>query len=437
MRSCVPPITVPAWSVMTSGCDPGRLGVYGFRNRTAHDYSPLVVADSKWVRRPRIWDMLGEKGLRCVVIGVPGTWPVAPIHGVMVGDFLTPGTQAAWTHPPEYAETITRWLDGAAYPFDVKDYRGGERGRIREEIFAGTRKRFEVARRLWSGETPDFFMFVEMGCDRAQHVFWEDMETGAPEFGEVVADYYRLLDEEVGRFVDGMDLDSTRLLVVSDHGAMRCHGGFCINEWLRRAGLLVLKDGADRVTPETVNWARTTAWAEGGYYARIFLNVAGREPEGVVEPARYEHTRAEIAHRLAVLRPPDGGEPGAEAFRPEEIYESVKGVAPDLLVYFGGLRWRAVAGLTQGDLFVHGREWGLDGANHAPDGFYCLCEPGREGDGTADIGILDVLPLLLGEKSDADPVATESKPQAPAEPAFTADERAVVEKRLRDLGYFG
>jgi predicted AlkP superfamily phosphohydrolase/phosphomutase len=38
MYSSTPAITVPAWSSMTSGKDPGELGFYGFRNRSDYSY---------------------------------------------------------------------------------------------------------------------------------------------------------------------------------------------------------------------------------------------------------------------------------------------------------------------------------------------------------------------------------------------------------------
>ena len=71
-------------------------------------------------------------------------------------------------------------------------------------------------------------------------------------------------------------------------------GGFCINEWLVEQGLLVLTEPVGSPTPiasAPVDWSRTVAWADGGYYARVFLNVAGREPRGVVAPADYESVR--------------------------------------------------------------------------------------------------------------------------------------------------
>ena len=57
-------------------------------------------------------------------------------------------------------------------------------------------------------------------------------------------DYYRYLDDEIGIVLELID-DDTAVLVVSDHGAQRLDGGFCVNEWLWREGLLVLKERPD------------------------------------------------------------------------------------------------------------------------------------------------------------------------------------------------
>ena len=61
-------------------------------------------------------------------------------------------------------------------------------------------------------------------------------EPGSP-FERVIRDYYLHLDEEIGRLLELLD-DDTAVLVVSDHGAQRLDGGFCVNEWLIREKLL-------------------------------------------------------------------------------------------------------------------------------------------------------------------------------------------------------
>jgi predicted AlkP superfamily phosphohydrolase/phosphomutase len=95
----------------------------------------------------------------------------------------------------------------------------------------------------------------------------------------VITDYYLHLDEQIGSLLELLD-DETAVLVVSDHGAQRLDGGFCVNEWLVREGYLMLNEYPKDVTPFDkldINWEKTRVWSEDGDYARIFLNI-GREP---------------------------------------------------------------------------------------------------------------------------------------------------------------
>src|SRR4029453_13424685 len=112
------------------------------------------------------------------------------------------------------------------------------------------------------------------------------------------------------------------------------------------------------------DWARPAPWGQGAYYAPLFLNVEGREPQGTVPPADYETVRDQLIDKLEGLVDHLGRPMGAGAFRPEELYPEVRGVAPDLIVYFGALRWRAVGslGLEQG-LYTFENDTGPDDAN--------------------------------------------------------------------------
>src|SRR3954462_2450291 len=85
LRSCDPPITVPAWSSMMSSKDPGTLGIYGFRNRADHSYDRMSVATGASVREPRVWDLLSRAGKEVILLGVPQTYPPRPVNGLLVG----------------------------------------------------------------------------------------------------------------------------------------------------------------------------------------------------------------------------------------------------------------------------------------------------------------------------------------------------------------
>ena len=90
LASCDPPITVPAWTSMMSGKDPGVLGCYGFRNRTGYSYGAMATATAADVREKRVWDILSRHGKKVVVLGVPQTYPATPVNGWLVADFLAP-----------------------------------------------------------------------------------------------------------------------------------------------------------------------------------------------------------------------------------------------------------------------------------------------------------------------------------------------------------
>ena len=145
LRSCDPPITVPAWSVMMSSKSPGRLGVYGFRNRADHSYDRYSIANSIAIKEDRLWEILSQRGKRSIVIGVPGTYPPKPLNGTMVTDFLTPDTSCEYTHPPAFKQEIEQVV--GEYILDVRDFRSGNKEKILADIYEMTRKRFQLAPR--------------------------------------------------------------------------------------------------------------------------------------------------------------------------------------------------------------------------------------------------------------------------------------------------
>lgn len=402
LRSCVPPITVPAWSVMTSGYDPGQLGLYGFRNRADRSYTRLALATALDVLVPRLWDLLSAAGLRTLVISVPQTYPPSPVNGVLISCFLTP-TGAAGAYPAGVAAELEHEV--GPYVYDVEGFRGDDKPRILADAHTMLHRRFAAARYLAATRPWDFLMLVEIGVDRVQHAFWHYMDplhpkhVDDPEYRDAILDYYQAVDGELGQLLDAVHGD-TAVLVVSDHGARAMHGGLCVNEWLRQAGYLTLRESPTRpgrLEPDQVDWSRTLAWGDGGYYGRIFLNVRGREPEGAVAAADFETVRGELALRLAGIDGPDGRPWQTRVLRPEEVYASVTGVAPDLLVYFDDLAWRAVGSVGLGTIHTLDNDTGPDGANHAEYGILIASPgsimPARPASGWS---LGDIAPTVLG-----------------------------------------
>ena len=152
--------------------------------------------------------------------------------------------------------------------------------------------------------------------------------------------------------------DDAITMVMSDHGARPMMGGLCFNDWLIQERYLTLAEPVSQPTPikdASIDWSRTIAWGDGGYYGRLFLNVKGREPQGIVEPANYEATRDELIAKLESAPGPDGQPLGTKVLKPQDVYPEVRGIAPDLIVYFGDLEWRSV-GAVGNPQHLHVRE---------------------------------------------------------------------------------
>jgi predicted AlkP superfamily phosphohydrolase/phosphomutase len=300
-----------------------------------------------------------------------------------------------------------------------------------------------VVRHYLANTEWDYFQFVDIGLDRVHHGFWRYhdpehvLHEPGSEFENVIRDYYLHLDQEIGRLLEGLD-DETVVLVTSDHGARRLDGGFCVNEWLVREKLLALNEYPRAVTPFgklSVDWGKTRVWSEGGYYARVFFNVQGREPEGTIPAAEYETFRNEMKARLEATIP------GTLVFKPEEIYRTVRNVAPDLIVHFGGLSYRSVGGVGYPELIVVENDTGPDDCNHAQFGSFILAGPRFPAVGElSGVKLLDIAPTLLELGGYDVPSSMQGRSLAGGTrvvEGLSEDGERIIRDRLSGLGYLG
>jgi predicted AlkP superfamily phosphohydrolase/phosphomutase len=147
-----------------------------------------------------------------------------------------------------------------------------------------------------------------------------------------------------------------------------------------------------------IDWSRTRAWGDGGYYGRLFMNVKGREPQGIIEPDDYEKVRDELVAGIEAIPDPSGRNIGTRAYKPQDIYREVRNVAPDLMVYFGNLDWRSIGTVGSRSIHTFENDTGPDDANHDWHGIFMMKTPA----GTAQpkgeqqgLRLYDVAPTVL------------------------------------------
>ena len=404
LESSLPCITVPAWSSMFSGRDAGVLGQYGFRNRSSYDYDSLQLTDSTQISIKRIWDWLSELGLQSLVLNVPQTYPIQPLNGHLISGLLTPSIQQAFAYPTIFKAEILKLVSD--YAFDVTNFREQDKSQLLQQLYDLTDKQYRALEWSLKHKQWDFAVHVNIALDRLHHAFWRYYDTShrlyepnSP-YRHAIRDYYQFVDEWIGRLLEVMD-DDTSLIIASDHGVKRMDGAICINEWLCQQGWLVLKEEPPigeptPFHPHLVDWSQTRAWSTGGYYGRIFFNVGGREPQGIVPKSDIESVRHELIAQLHTLTDNKGCLIHIEPFIPEDVYQQVNGIAPDLLVYFSDLHWRTVGSLGYGQHWTLSNDLGTDDANHAQEGLFIVYHPKYPARGRIERrNLLDIAPTIL------------------------------------------
>jgi predicted AlkP superfamily phosphohydrolase/phosphomutase len=238
-----------------------------------------------------------------------------------------------------------------------------------DQAWANHREResqlFTMLRRLRRGLVTCVFD----GTDRIQHMFMRYLDDGHPaaagetddraaRYRDVIEDTYARMDEMLGRVMAEIDpRDPANLVVVlSDHGFKTFRRGVNLNAWLLEHGYLHLEE--DRTTSgdwfDGVDWSRTRAYALG--LGGLFLNVAGREAQGIVPPDEANALADELAEKLGGLVDPVVGEPAVrKAYAAHRLYDGpYADQAPDVVVgYRAGWRvsWDGARGVAGGPVF--------------------------------------------------------------------------------------
>jgi predicted AlkP superfamily phosphohydrolase/phosphomutase len=504
LESTLPPVTSPAWPTFATGVNPGKHGVFDFIRPIGGQFE-LVNATS--IRSPTLWQILSQANRKVGVMNVPVTYPPAPVNGFVIAGMLSP-VGGDFTYPADLLNQYAHSMKPYRIAPHVQ-YKEGNEAEFAADLLDLVERRGEYALRLMADYPYDFLMFHFQATDVAQHALWKLVDPTHPRHdpqaaarsGPVLKQIHQRIDGFVGQILDRIS-DDTTVIVMSDHGFGPLHYVVNLNLFLLDQGLLQLKQGAwtrlktglfrAGLTPasiwhlveraglqnyvwqvskstrnkvvgkflsfDDVDWSHTLAYSIG-HVGQVYINLKGREPEGIVEPgAEYEAVRQRVSDALRQLRHPKTGQPLTSKVIPGDqvAHGPYAHRSPDLHVVLDD--YRAIAfPLFATDSRIVTRQIRGDSGCHRQHGILIAWGTGiRSGAKVEGAHIMDLAPTILHLMGLPVPgnmdgrVLTEalsiSRPVErlsvsatgeESEAELSAEETAEVEERLRALGYLG
>jgi predicted AlkP superfamily phosphohydrolase/phosphomutase len=496
MSSTIPPITPAAWASFMTGTRPGKHGIYDFRVYDPHTYRDTFVTRQA-LGRVTMWELLRSAGRRVGVVNLPVMYPPDAAMGTIVSGFDTPSTSAPFTSPPELRERILAQMPDyffgvAPDPADPALLHDGPFEQFLEQVKRDFEQRTGVALALLADGPWDVFMVHFQAIDALQHVLWRVVAEPAadPRRWDRVREIYRYLDRSIAQLLRASP-PATLVVALSDHGfgshlgrlypnALLRSWGYLVrtkrpkprhralHKWLGRLGVRRYRDKRapfdwmGQVRAETIeailraDWKRTRAYvAAAEQYGLLYVNLRGREPEGIVEPgADQRQLLKELRARLtAVCDPHDDAPAFADILDGTEVYpQDPLGRRPDL-VLVPRTGYSVSRQVAPPDWWAQ-REPVLNGT-HRAEGLVIVAGDGvRPGSLPEAVELMDVAPTVLaaagvGIPEDMDgrsltqlfttpPPVVLTTPAGPLRRDHTllgATEEEAVAARLRALGY--
>ena len=451
VESTVPPITPQAWTCAQSSKNPGQFGFWDFTFRRDFSYGEPLLVNSREIKVDTLYKILARLGKKVAIVNVPVSYPPPEIpNGYAVSCFMTPNLHSTFTHPGDLRKEIEKV--GGQYIIDASmdgiNFRLLDKDVVLKRIYKMDEQKFSLIEYFYREKKCDYVFGVIMGTDRMPHLFYRYFDEkhvryeAHPRFGNALKEHYEFCDRKIGELRQRLDGD-TAFIIHSDHSVQRLDGRINLNEWLAREGYLRLINPPSSPTPLKeckVDWSKTIAWATG-YTGQIYLNMKGREAQGVVSPSDYHATLDELREKLKTL-PGQKGQPlDTETFKRVKIHSGpYSKYGPDLFIYFDQCRYNISEMLGYDSLYSYDTGKGSDDGGHGRTGFLAMAGPGIPAIGEVkNMTLLDIAPTILSLMGVPIPEDMEGQTllMKGKEEAYSQEDEAEIRRRLQGLGYLG
>jgi predicted AlkP superfamily phosphohydrolase/phosphomutase len=294
MKASLPEISAVSWTDFMTGSDSGTHGIFGFTDLKPGSYG-MRFPNFADVRKETIWDILGKKGRKSIIINQPSTYPARPLNGVLIAGFVALELGKAVFPAPQKAN-----LERLGYRIDIDTLKSREDHNFLWEELKATLEGRERALDTYWKEDWDYFEFVITGTDRLQHFLWNAYADESHPFHSRFLEYYRRVDGIVGRIVRSfrrLTGSDSGLFILSDHGFCQIEQEVYLNAWLEEKGYLRFSSEAPGEVGDIAPGSRAFALDPN----RIYLNLVDRFPRGAVAPSDRAALKQKIARELSEL----------------------------------------------------------------------------------------------------------------------------------------
>jgi predicted AlkP superfamily phosphohydrolase/phosphomutase len=444
------------WPSFYTGASPARHGRYCYSQIKPGTYENPAVLPTH-VRAEPFWAPLSRAGRKVAIVDVPKTFPCEEVNGIHLVDWGTHDRDYDFCARPHGMKEEVEARFGA-HPLGKCDgdrTTAAEFGALRDGLVAGVRRKAEIASHYLDRGGWDLFatVFGESHC--AGHQCWHVHDPAHPrhdagvarDVGDPLEDVYRAIDSAVGSLLARVGPD-TAVFVLASHG-MGPHydGTFLLDEILdalekadlppqrkRAAGVLewgwrAMPPGLRRLARPLRGSAKKALGAattdpgiesrrffqvpNNDVYGAIRVNLAGREPKGLVRPgAEFDALCEALSRDLLAFVNMNTGKPLVKrVLRTKDLYPGGGDDLPDLLVEWD--REKPITTISSPKVGTIDKAFpGTRTGDHKPNGlFFALgpaVEPGRI---DREVSVMDFAPTfasLLGvtlPNVDGEPVA--------------------------------
>jgi len=452
IESTIPPTAYPAWTCAQTGRNPGMIGFWDATYRDDFSYGEPKVANSQIIKPEPLYRSLPKRGEKVAVINVPVTWPPPEIPGgYCISGFTTPDLESGFTWPDSLKHEVFNVT--GEYILDVGeggvDYRLMNRDAALKRIYDMDTQRFTLLKHFIHKKQCDYILTVLTGTNRMAHLFYryfdENHRRYEPDsrYKNALHDYYIWIDRNIGEVREALDSDTVPL-IHSAYSAQRLDGQINLNEWLIQEGYMTLNEYPPQPTAFRdlkVDWSKTKCWATG-YTGQIYLNLKGREAQGIVAPEDYDRLLDELAAKIRGIPDEQGKQLNTQVFKRNDIHSGTYSqYGPDMFISFDQYRRNTseMAGYGSGNIYSFDTPEGPDDAVNSRYGYFCTAGAGIPAGGelkgisllSIAPTVLDILQLSIPNDMEKPSILAGIK-EAPPKPA-EAESR--MSARLKALGY--